>query len=135
MELKLISSKFIRINATRNPDFSGKIKLDTNVNIKSIEKYELTSSKRNSLKVEAAFVINYYDFGKIEIEGILYLSVDEKSLKEILRLFNGKKYNSPELIGIMNLVLQKFSIKAFEIEEELNLPIHIKLPSLQIKKD
>ena len=35
---------------------------------------------------------------------------------------------------ITNMIIQKASIKAFELEEELGLPIHISLPQMQIKK-
>jgi len=37
-------------------------------------------------------------------------------------------------IKISNFIIKKASIKAFELEEELGLPIHIKLPTLNIKE-
>ena len=72
--------------------------------------------------------------GKVKVEGALFISGDAKKIKELLKIQKDEKYESPEYIGITNLIIQKASIKAFELEEELGLPIHIKLPTVSIKK-
>jgi hypothetical protein len=133
MNIKLLGSKITKFSGYKDPLFSGQFKLETNINLKSIE-LNLNDKKYDSLKVFANYSINYEKLGKIEIEGILFLNGDKKDLKLLLDLFNKKKYNTPEMVNLMNLIMQKFSIKAFEIEEELGLPIHLKLPSLQTKK-
>jgi hypothetical protein len=79
------------------------------------------------------FTIDYADLGKEEIEGILFVGMDSKLMKEIIRSYESKKFDTSELLTIMNLIIQKASIRAFAIEEELQLPIHIKLPSLSPK--
>lgn len=131
MDIKLINSRFIEIKAKRNLDFSGKLELKSNINIKSIEKIEKT---KDMLKIIYIFEINYEDLGYITIEGLLLLKGDQKNIKNILKKYEEKDYNSEELILIMNLVMQKASLKAIQLEEELDLPIHIKLPSFSIKK-
>ena len=128
--LKLIGAKLIKINAERNPEFNGKLEIKTNVKINSLEKIKET---KDTLKLSYDFEIDYGKLGKILIKGILFLSGDSKTIKELLKLQKDKKYNSPEYIIITNLIIQKASIKAFQLEEELNLPIHIKLPTLSIK--
>lgn len=135
MKLKLLGSKITKINAERNPDFSGKLNVNTNIKISSIEKYKPESTNIDSLKITSLFIIDYGNLGKIEIEGQLYISSDEDTIEEVIKNFDNKKFDTPEQITIMNLIMQRFSIKAFELEEELSLPIHIKLPSLQVKKD
>ncbi len=128
--LRLIGAKLTKINAERNPEFSGKLEIKTNIKVNSLEKIKDT---KDTIKVLYDFEIDYGELGKILIEGILFLSSDAKTIKELLKIQKDKKYNSPEYITITNLIIQKASIKAFEIEEELSLPIHIKLPALSVK--
>ena len=128
--LKLIGSKLVKINAERNPEFNGKLEIKTNIKINSLEK---TKEIKDTLKLSYNFEIDYNELGKILIEGILFLSGDSKTIKELIKTQKDKKYNTPENIMLTNLIIQKASIKAFELEEELNLPVHIKLPTLSIK--
>ena len=129
--IKLIGAKFLEIEAKRNPEFSGKLELKTNIQIISLE--EVKKSK-DTLKLTYMFEVNYADLGKIKISGDLFILSDSKTIKTILKSKKNKEYNTPEYIELTNLIIRKASIKAFELEEELNLPIHIKLPTLSIKK-
>ena len=132
MNLKLVGSKLIKVNAERNPEFNGKLEIKTNIKINSLEKIK---EAKDTLKLSYNFEINYSELGKILIEGYLFLSGDPKVAKQLLKIQKDKEYNSPEYIAITNLIIQKASIKAFELEEELGLPIHIKLPTLSVKND
>jgi hypothetical protein len=129
-DIKLLDSKFIEIEAVRDPNFSGKLELNTNIQIISIEKPE---NSKDILKINYIFEVNYKKLGKIKLNGILFISLDQKLIKTILKNKEDKNYNTQEYITITNLIIKKASIKAFELEEELNLPIHIKLPSISIK--
>ena len=130
--MKIIGAKFFEIEAKRDQDFSGKIELKTNVQIISLE--EIKESK-DTLKVSYIFGVNYGTLGEIKIKGDLFILSNSKTIKIILKNKKNKEYNTPEYINITNFIIKKASIKAFELEEELNLPIHIKLPTLSIKKE
>ena len=129
VDLKLIGSKITKINAKKNTNFSGKINIKTNIKINSIEMIE-----KNTLKVSYDFYINYGELGEIEVGGEIFLSGGQKSLKSLLKSQKEKKYDSQEYVSITNLIIQKASIKSFELEEEMGLPIHIKLPTISFKK-
>jgi hypothetical protein len=133
--MKLMGSKIIKVNGEINPDFSGKLELSSNIKITSIEKFTHETSTVESIKITSLFEIDYGDLGKVQIEGILFVGAETTKIDEIIKNFDDKKFDTPEQISIMNLIMQKFSIKAFELEEELGLPIHIKLPSLQAKQE
>ena len=130
-DIKLINSKFIEIEAKKDPEFSGKLDLKTNIQIQNIEDIK---NFKDTLKTTYIFEINYGSLGKIKIKGQIYLSSDTKTIKTILKNSEKKEYNTPEFINITNFIIQKASIKAFELEEELSLPIHIKLPTLSLKQ-
>ena len=130
--LKLIGSKLTKINAERSPEFSGKLTMKTNVKINSMEKIK---EQKDTIKVSYNFEVDYSELGKILIEGNLFISGDSKTIKDILRTQKEKEHHSPEQVAISNIILQKASLKAFELEEQLGLPIHIKLPTLSLKKE
>ncbi len=131
--LKLIGSKITKIEAERNPDFVGNLEIKTNIKINSIKNADEIKELKNASKISYKFEINYGKLGKIIIEGIIFLSGDPKIMKELLKSKNNEKYNSEEYIMITNIIIQKASIKSFELEEELGLPLHIKLPSISFK--
>ncbi|MBS3088100.1 hypothetical protein J4226_05905 [Candidatus Pacearchaeota archaeon] len=129
-DIKIIGAKFLELEAKKNPNFSGKLQLKTNIQINLLEKLK---ESKDTLKLTYIFEINYGNLGKIVIKGVLFLSMDLNTIKIILKNKENKEYNTPEYIKVTNLVIQKASIKALELEEELGLPIHIKLPTLSIK--
>jgi len=130
--IKLIGAKITKINAERNPNFDGKIELKTNIKIQKLERIK---ESKEAIKIEYLFGVDYSDLGKIEIEGTLFLSSDAKKIKELLKLQKEQDFNTPEYIAITNLIIQKASIKAFELEEEISLPIHIKFPTVNFQQN
>jgi len=44
-------------------------------------------------------------------------------------------FENEESLAITNIILQKASIKALELEEELGLPPHIRLPSVKLNEE
>ncbi|MFA5484656.1 MAG: hypothetical protein WC260_00155 [Candidatus Pacearchaeota archaeon] len=133
--IKLLASKITSILAQRDPTFNGKIELNQNIKIKKIEKFALEGSKKDSLKVNYIYDIDYKKLGKISIEGILYLDVEQKIMKEIIKDWKENKKNEERQLEIINIIIQKASIKAIELEDQLGLPIHFRLPFLKRKKE
>jgi len=130
-ETKLIDSKFTKINAERNPEFNGKLEIKTNIKIQNIEKIK---ESKEIIKIKYVFDIEYLNLGKILIEGIIFLSLNNKKTKELIKSQEEKKFDTPEHTLITNLIIQKASIKAFELEEELGLPIHIRFPTVNFQE-
>lgn len=130
--MKLMGLNFTKIAGERNPDFDGKVEMSSDLGIKKIEKYKPEMAKADSLKVNFMFNVKYGDLGKVDIEGVLFLGVDSKTMKETLKAWDDKKLSEEFNVTILNLVMQKASLKAFQIEEELGLPIHIRLPKIQV---
>ena len=130
-ETKLIDSKFTKINAERNPEFNGKLEIKTNIRIQNIEKIK---ESKEIVKIKYVFDIEYLNLGKILIEGIIFLSLNNKKTKELIKSQEEKKFDTPEHTLITNLIIQKASIKAFELEEELGLPIHIRFPTVNFQE-
>ena len=62
--LKLAGSRFTKVTAEINTEFSGKLSMDTNIKIISIE---LFKDQKDTIKVSYSFEIDYKDLGNVEI--------------------------------------------------------------------
>lgn len=132
-EIKLIGFKYTNICVERNEESKGELKITPNINIKSIDSFK-SESKQDILEVRFNFNIDYSSLGKIELAGRMLLSTDSKTLKDALEGWKNKKLDNNINVIILNVIMQKASIKALQLEEEMNLPPHIQLPRLQLGK-
>lgn len=130
-KIKLISSKFVKINAEFNPDFSGQTSAKMHIKILEISPLK----NKETFQAKYIFEVNYIDLGKISLEGSLFFSTDSKTLKELQKAWKENKIETPEYIFITNNIIQKASIKAIQIEEEMGFPIHLRLPRVDLKNN
>ena len=133
-EIQILGFNYSKISAERSPDFKGKLEISPNINIKSIEKHDLKVIKQDALKISFLFAIKYKNLGEVALEGDIILKTDAKTQKEILKGWKDKKLDQDSQAMILNLIMQKASVRAIELEEEMNLPIHIRIPKLQVSK-
>jgi hypothetical protein len=129
-DIKLAGVNFYKVSAEKNPEFKDKITIKPSINIANIEEYK--PSKNDVCKVDFNFGINYGDLGKVALTGAVFLSMDGKTLKEILKSWKDKKLDNDTNVLILNVIMQKASLKALQLEEELGLPPHVALPRLQL---
>jgi hypothetical protein len=131
-ELKLINSRFTKISGTREISYTGDVSTKTNIKIIEVE---IIKDSKTVVQIKYNFEINYSGLGQVYLEGIIYISADPKIIKDIQKSWADKKIETQNYALITNIIIQKASLKAFEIEDELGLPIHIKLPKVEIKKE
>jgi len=130
-EAKFAGSKITKFSGYKNPNFSGKLEINTQIKLESPEKLK---NLKNITKIPYSFKINYKDLGDVNVEGLIFLEASNKFIKSLQKSTKEKKFNTPEQTLITNLILQKASIKALSIGEELGLPPHIRLPSINFKE-
>ena len=135
--MKILAFNLKKVNAEK---FSAKVenlKINTHIDVSSIEevKSDVFKFKEEALSISFSFKIEYEpEYASIEIGGVILLSVDSKISREVLKQWKDKLIPDNFKMPLFNLILQKSSIRAIQLEEELNLPLHFQLPSL-IKKD
>lgn len=129
-EIKLAGMNFTKIAGERKPNFQEKYSMKPSINIKSIEEHK--AGKADACKIEFAFGIDYSGLGKIDLEGVMFLLMDSKTLKEAVKGWKDKKMNDEINLIILNAIMQKASLKALQVEEDLGLPPHVSLPRLQV---
>ncbi len=128
-DIKLAALNFYKVIAEKNPN-ETKFSVKPAINIKSLESYK--SSKTELCKVDFSFGISYGPLGKVELEGALFLSMDSKTLKETLKGWKDKKLDNETNLLILNIIIQRASLRALQLEEDLGLPPHVSLPKLQL---
>ena len=63
------------------------------------------------------------------------IAMDSKEVKDVLKEWKDKKLNESFRISIFNIILRKASVKALQLEEDINIPPHFSLPFLNTNKE
>jgi hypothetical protein len=141
--MRLVGFNFTKISIERFKDAIEEVKFNTKIDISSIEplKSDLIKVKDEPIKIDFVYSVLYEPgYAKLELAGTMILSIEPKIARDILKGWKDKEMSEEFRIFMFNIILRKSNIKALELEEELNLPPHIPLPTLnkeniQGKKD
>jgi hypothetical protein len=136
--MRLLGFSFNKISAERlsvnQADFK-ELKINNNIDISSIEKAnsEVFKAKDEELiSVKFKYSINYEpNFAIIEIHGNILVSMESKKTKEFLKKWEDNK-EMPEdaRLALFNTIIQKSSIKALQLEDDMSFPFHMPFPKL-----
>ncbi|MBI2101786.1 hypothetical protein HYT53_04200 [Candidatus Woesearchaeota archaeon] len=132
----IVGFGFTKLSAQRNEAGKGKIDINNNVTIKSVEEADISLGKNNQnvIKFLFEFTSKYEpNVGAILFEGELLYMEDSKKAKEILASWKKDKKIPKELMaGLLNTILTKCNIQALILSQEINLPAPIPLPKVQV---
>ena len=135
--MKLIGFNFTKISAEVNKNFSAG-KINTSTKFLDIEKDQIdTLNDSNILKIKFEFLVKYSDkndeskpTAEIILEGIIFMSIEKNEEKEMLKSWKNKEIAEKYRNGLVNLLLNKCSIRALSLEEEMGLPPHMPFPMI-----
>lgn len=132
--MTLIGFNLQKISIERKKPIKGEVNIKTNLKITDIIEEQAIpeiSKERKAIKFEFDFIIKYEpDIAEIRFAGHVLDMEDEKTARKILDEWKDKKINEELRLSVSNMVWIKCNIKAFLLEEEIGLPIHIPLPKL-----
>jgi hypothetical protein len=133
--MRLIGFNFDKISIERFQERVEELKFNTKVDISAINplKSDIIRTKDELLKVDFVYSVLYEpNFAKLELTGNIIISVESRIAREVLKGWKEKdKQTSEEFrLFMFNIILRKANIKALQLEEEMNIPPHIPLPSL-----
>jgi hypothetical protein len=132
--MRLAGFNFNKISVERFISNKEGIKISTNIDISEIKevKTELFQTKEELLGVKFKYNVDYNpEVAKLELVGDIVLAVDAELSKNVLEQWKEKKMPDNFKIALFNLILKKSTLKAIQLEDEMNLPLHIPLPSLK----
>jgi len=126
--MKILGFNFEKIGVEKFNNKEGELKITTKIDVTDVKKVNpgFLNIKEDILGVNFSYLINYEPkYAKIEFTGKLLVSVDQKVSKEALKQWKDKKVPEDLNIFVLNVVLRKSNIKALQLEDDLNLPLHM----------
>ena len=132
--MKILGISFTKLNAEKFSIDTKGIKIGTHIDLSEIRevKTDIFLSKEKVLGIKFSYGIDYEpNFAKIKLAGNILISVDEVNFNQILEGWKEKNLPDDFRLNIFNLILKKSSLKALQLEEELNIPLHISMPFLK----
>ena len=136
--MTVVGFNFTKVNAEKKQPIKGKISINNNITVKSVEEIDLSFGKdQKGLKFSFEFVAKYDpEVANISLEGDVIYMVKSDEAKEILTLWKKEKKLAPGVMGkVLNTALAKCNIQALILSNDLNLPAPIPLPKVGIKKE
>jgi hypothetical protein len=135
--MRFIGFNFNKISVEKFLDKVENLKIDTKIDVSEIKtiKSSFFKTKEELIGIKFNYAVNYNpDFAKIEFTGTIVFAFESKMAKEILSQWEDKQMPEDFKIALFNIILRKSNLKALELEDELNLPLHIPLPSVKTQK-
>lgn len=133
--MKLLGFNFTKIQVEKSKDSVENLKIGTRIDISEIKeaKTGILKTKDEILAIKFKYGLDYEPgMAKLDLEGNLIISLESKEARGVLKQWKDKKMPENFRMPLFNLILRKSSLKALQFEEELNLPIHIQLPTLKL---
>lgn len=135
--MPIIGFGFDKISAERKSAEIKDNKLQNGVKITSLKesKIKIGNEEKSALNLSFEFIVDYQAQGKVELLGHLLYYDTPENIKTLIDLWN-KDNKLPTAFGtrVYNYIFNKTHVKAMQLEEEVNLPFHLRLPTLKIKK-
>ena len=135
--MRFIGFNFSKISVEKFLDKIENLKIDTKIDVSEIKtiKSSFFKTKEELLGIKFSYIVNYEpNFAKIEFIGTIIFAVEPKMAKNILSQWESKQMSEDFKVTLFNIILRKSNLKALELEDELNLPLHIPLPSVKSQK-
>ncbi len=138
--MPIVGFNFTKLTAERKKDqIKGDVKVKNDLVLQSLTttEVELGGKKQNVLKLTFDFLIEHQPgLGNMILSGfVLFLEAPENT-KAILDTWKKDKKMSPQLATVLiNAILTRVHIRALELAQSVNLPLHIKLPIVLPKQD
>lgn len=132
--MRVIGFNFNKISIEKFSDKLEKLKIKTNIDVTDIKevKNEMLKTDAALLAVNFIYIVDYEpNFAKIELSGSILFEIESKISKTILDNWKDKQIPEDFKLTLFNLILRKSNVKALQLEDDMNLPLHISLPSLK----
>lgn len=129
--MQIIGFSLTKILVEREEKIEGKLEVKQNIDISDISKEKIPFSEGEAIKIKFKFTVTYNpDFAKLNLEGYLILMVDKEEIKKFLKSWKDKKLPDESKVSLFNFIMNKCNIKALNLEDELNLPLHVPMPRI-----
>lgn len=132
--MKLLGFNFTKINAEKNSENTKGVQIKPNIDVSDIKeaKADLLNTPGKVLSVFFNYTLNYgSEYGKVELGGKILVSIEQETADQILEDWKSNSIPNEFKTKVFNLILRKANLKALQIEDELNMPLHMQMPKVK----
>jgi len=136
--MRVIGFNFDKISAEKLKDRTEKLNIKTNIDISEIKqiKSDILKTKEDIVQAKFSYTVRYEPgYANIDLKGTVLLSLEEKQTKEVLKEWKKKQMPEGFRTVLFNIIMRKASLRSLHLEDELNLPLHLPLPTLKPQKE
>lgn len=139
--MQVIGFNFTKITAERSQKVKETTLVNTDIEFIEIEKDTVpTLNDLETINVSFRFVVSYKESekketkeGQVLFEGRVMLTAEKEAAKDLLKSWKKKELPVSIKVPLFNLILKKCTAKALDLEEQINLPAHIRIPQIRAK--
>jgi len=159
--MQIIGFYLTKISTSKSQNFKQVTNINTDVEFLNLEKDKVDFLKdAEAIRVSFKFSVNYYNEqqfkqieneqkeskgknkkedqtdkdGEVIFEGNILLSTNQEEAKNLLDSWKTKNIPDGIKVPIFNLILKKCTTKALDLEDQVSLPYHLQLPSIQLEQ-
>ncbi len=135
--MTIIGHGLTKINVERKGQLGKEDKVENNIKIISIEssKIKIDNKESEGLNVLFEFTVDYGNAGIVELKGFVIYQDSKEKITEILNKWEKEKKFVDEFgTMVYNFIIKRASIKSIQLEDDVNLPLHIVFPRVEIKQ-
>ncbi len=137
--MSIIGFNFTKMHVERTGGAQGKINISNNVGIRDVKeaRINLGGSDTAGISFEFAFKVTYEPgIGSIEFEGDVVAMEEKSKVEDILASWKDKKVVPQEMLKqVLDTVLNRCNVQAVVMSRDINLPIPIPMPKVNVKKN
>ena len=133
----VVGFSFSKIFIEKKEAIPSKVEVKSKINVNDIFKEDIKLvEKKDVLRFNFTYEIEYApNLAKIDFTGHLLVVVDPKEAEEVIKNWKkNKSLDSKIKLNVYNTIFNKCNVKAFELEEDFNLPLHLRLPLISADK-
>jgi hypothetical protein len=136
--MAIVSINYNKVHAEKNKKQSpGQISIRNNVSITNISLGNMRASdKQKAIVVDFSFSITYDPIGLISIDGSIVDIEEEAKAKDFIDVWEKHKRVEKDLTTkVITVVLEKCTIKAMILSQDIGLPSPVPLPRIKINNE
>ena len=134
----VVGFSFSKIFIEKKEAIPSKVEVKSKINVDDIFKEDIKLvEKKDVLRFNFTYEIEYApNLAKIDFTGHLLVVVDPKEAEEVVKNWKKNKSIDQKIkLNVYNTIFNKCNVKAFELEEDFNLPLHLRLPLISADKE
>ena len=136
--MRVMGFTFTKISIETFKEEYKDLKINTEIDFPEIKevKQSILKTKEDILEVYFEYKVKYNpEIAIVEFKGKTLLALDPKLAKDVLKQWKKKKMPEEFRLFLFNVILRKATPKAIGLEDEINVPIHMPMPSFRRQEE